>query len=415
MRSLNYNKILLAFLVVLLFLLTTLFISLYCNFFDDLNLLAKNRLVDYPLLTFIVTPLFFWLAAFLCYRFAPYASGQHLQTAINQLKETPNNFEKIAPYMSFRTIIVKAVSSLLSSFAGGSLGKEGPSVHMSAGIFASFANRYKNFLEKIELEAWFFSGCSIGLTIAFNAPIAGVVFAAEKLSKLGLEKFRKNIFWVFISTGIVAVMFHQSKPFFVFHQVGFTPGFPLLKLLIITILLCGIFGMVTKFLGFFFLEKTMAVKSKYWHLIPISAGIVVAFINFYCGIYSFGGGVWTIQEILTNEEVIISYKEVLGRICNTIITFGSGSAGGLIAPAVTIGTSIGSLIGTILVSEMGICLLLAMAGFLGSMLGEPIAAAIIVLEITGQNIEILPILLIASTCSLLLSKKLQKSLSGIEG
>ncbi len=186
MTKLRFQKtqnIALAALLVLPLLVTTaIFITNYCHLFDGAGLLAKKRLLDHPAISFCVTPLFFWMSAYLCRRYSPNAAGDHFKSAVTQLKKDPNDFEKLSAFLNIRLVIVKTVSSLLSSFGGGALGKEGPSVHMSAGIFAIFANAYAKFLPKINLDAWVISGSAVGLTLAFNAPIAGIIFAVEKIS-----------------------------------------------------------------------------------------------------------------------------------------------------------------------------------------------------------------------------------------
>jgi H+/Cl- antiporter ClcA len=397
MKSQHYTKILMPLLVILLIALTIFFIAIYCDIFDEFGAIAKRRLIEYPIITFFVTPLFFWVSAFLCRKFSPNAAGHNLQTAIEVLKENPNNFSKISPYMNFRLVLVKALSSAFSTFGGGSLGKEGPSVHMSAAIFTIFANRYKKFLEKIDLEAWLFAGCALGLTIAFNAPIAGVVFASEKLSKFGFKTFRKNIFWVLIIIAITTLLFARQSPFFNFNEVAFSLESGMLKALILTTLICGFVAVIVKRASYYFLFKISGIESNYWHLIPITAGFVVAYINFYSGIYSFSGGIWTIQQTLNSDFALLSYREVGARIVNTIITFASGSAGGLIAPAMAIGTGIGSVMSSLLGNaDLGAYLLFGMVAFLSVIVGEPIAAAVIVFETTGQNITALPFLLAAS-------------------
>ncbi|MES2962086.1 MAG: chloride channel protein [Pseudomonadota bacterium] len=395
-------------LVLVLGLLASIvvFITLYCHLFDETGVIAKKRLLDYPLLTFFITPFFFWSSAYICRKYCPNASGNYLQSAINQLKTEPHNFEKAAQFLNFRLVIIKTISSLLSSFGGGALGKEGPSVHMSAGIFAVFADRYKRFLPKINIETWVASGSAIGLTLAFNTPLSGISFAAEKLFKMGYKNFKQSILIVVIFVILVTIIFHPTGSIFLLHKVKFYEmenWWPL----IVIIAICALLASILKSACNYFYLKIRNIKSNSWHLIPIGFGLIVAATNFYSGIYSFSGGIHTIEQIFGNN-IFLSYKEVGGRIINTFLTFSSGSAGGLIAPALAIGASIGSVANSLILSaDMGIFLLVGMVAFLSVMLGEPITAAIIVFETTGQNIEALPFLFIITIISFALWKMLE--------
>lgn len=390
-------------LTVFVATLTSIFVIRYCSLFDDFGLMAKQRLLDNPLLTFFVTPALFWISAYMCRLYSPKASGNHLQSAIIELKKDPNDFDKVATFLNIRLVMVKAFSSLIASFGGGALGKEGPSVHMSAGIFATLAEKYKRFLPDISLATWVSAGTGAGLAIAFNAPIAGIVFVVEKISKARVQNTKIHIIWTLVIISIITIIFHKPQPLFNFHSLIFRIGnesSPLIALAIIS----GILAFFFQAANNYFYIRFSQIKSNWWHLIPIIAGIVVAYLNFFCGIYSFSGGIATSQEVLSNSAngtIILSYKEVFGRILNTIITFVSGCAGGLIAPALAIGAGIGSIANTFVSNiDLGIFLLIGMASFLAAVLGEPITAAIVVYEATGQGVENIPFLIGAAVISI---------------
>lgn len=372
--------------------ITAIFVLRYCNLFDDFGMMAKQRLLDNPLITFIITPVFFWISAYMCRLYSPKASGNHLPHALNELKKDPNDFDKVATFLNMRLVMVKAISSLISSFSGGALGKEGPSVHMSAGIFATLADKYKRFLPNISLSSWVSAGTAAGLAIAFNAPIAGIIFVIEKLSKARFKNAKGNIAWTLVIISIVTIIFYRPAPLFNFRSLIFrisTESFPL----ILVALTCGLLAFFFQAANNYFYFKFSKIRSKWWHLVPIIAGIIVSYLNFYCRIYSFSGGINTSQEALSSAHALLSYKEVFGRILNTIITFASGCAGGLIAPAMAIGTGIGSIASNFAPNiDLGVFLLIGMTSFLAAVLGEPVTAAIVIFEATGQDAENIPFL-----------------------
>ena len=411
----NHTKILILLSTLLAIIATAVFIITYCDLFDYFSLLAKQRLLDHPFLTFFVTPTLFWLSAYLCRKYSPNAAGNHLQSAITKLKKYPDNFEKVSPFLNARLVIIKTISSLISSFGGGALGKEGPSVHMSAAIFTIFSQRFKKFLPKITLETWILAGSAVGLTLVFNAPIAGIIFICEKLVKIGYKNLKQDVLWALISVAIVTIIFHHIGPIFLFHEVSFEIK-NLWQLMILTAVICGFLSLAVKSLCNYFYLKISAIKSNWWHAAPLIIGLVVAAINFHSGIYAFGGGIYTIQQTFFSDSVLLAHQEVWGRILNTILTFASGSAGGLIAPAMTIGAGIGSIASTFAPSaDIGIFLLIGMAAFLSVMLGEPITAAFIILETTGQNIAAVPFLLAAALIAFGSCRGFEKSRVKVQG
>lgn len=373
---------------------TTIFIAKYCDLFDWFGLLAKKRLLDYPVATFVTTPFFFWISAYSCRKYSSNSSGHGLQSVLQILEKSPNNFDKASFFLSARIIIVKAVSSLIATFGGGALGKEGPSVQMSAEIFAVISHKYRKFLPKINLETWVFAGSAAGLTVVFGAPIAGVVFIIEKLSKKKFRNFKSNISWTLIIVAIVTMVLHELDPIFIFQHKNFFTLDNAMPL-VLTAIICGSVAFVFKKISHSSYLKISSIKTNWWHAVPIGAGLVVACISFYSGIYSFSGGIDTMQKALSGE-IILSAPEVVGRILNTIITFLAGCAGGLIAPAMTIGTGIGSVVGVISSpADIGIFLLVGMAAFLSVVLGEFLTAAVIVFEVVGRDVKTIPFLLFA--------------------
>lgn len=395
-------------LTVFVVIITALFVIRYCYLFDDFGLMAKKRLMDHPLLTFIITPAFFWISSCLCRTYSNKASGNHLYSALHKLKKDPDDFNKVSDFLNIRLVMIKAMSSLIASFGGGALGKEGPSVHMSAGIFATLADRYKKFLPKISLETWVLAGTAAGLAIAFNAPIAGIIFVVEKLSKTKIADVKKHLVWTLVIISIVTVIFYKPSPIFNFHNLAFDIRTES-ALLIFTAIFCGFLALIFQSANSYFYSKLSNIKSAWWHVTPVVAGIIVAYINFYCGVYSFSGGIYTAQDALSSSTSILSYKEVVGRILNTTITFASGCAGGLIAPAMAIGTGIGSIFSTLIPSaDIGVFLLIGMTSFLGAVLGEPITAAIVIFETTGQSTDNIPFLVGAAMTSYLTFAGLKK-------
>jgi len=401
--------------------ITTLFLTNYCDSFSALGLMAKKRLIESPILMFVSTPLFFWISAVLCRKFSPHSAGhsmRYISLAMKDVQNKPVDHDKVLTALNPRIIFIKTISSLICSFGGGALGREGPSVHISTSFFSIIGDKFKHLAPKISLETWIFAGSAAGIAIAFHSPISGFAYILEKLIVLKSSKFKNIIAWIqekiiklkatnFLSSIIwslvvllVYAKIYNFSPMLSTSRFHFEISVLLYLVAIMTAILCGLFAQIFKTTGDYLFVKFSSIKSNLWHLIPITGGLMVAVISSYSGIYSFSGGIFTANEVLSSSEVLLSYSEVVGRAANTMLSFISGCAGGLISPAIAIGAGIGSIISNITPNiDTNVFVLIGMTAFLSPILGSPIAAAIMILEITGQPIDVLPVLLCTSLIS----------------
>lgn len=389
------------FLLAFVVLFVAILIELYCKIFYDLGILAKARIVANPLVAFFSTPVFFWISAYICRSFAINASGSNLfyiRESLQQVEKHPNSYEKISVFLSWRIAIVNAISSLLATFGGGSLGREGSSVHISASIFAAISDKLKKYFPKINLENWIYAGAGLGLAVAFTAPFAGLVYIVEKLLKSKSKNFLSNLFYGFVVFVILSALLYRVAPIFVMEPVDFNFDAQIF-VIFFTALICGILAPYFLKISFSFYKKFRDMKSPKWHLVPIAAGFAVSIISLYLGVNSIGGGIKTVSDALQGM-VFLDSTHLLGRIFSTFFTFIAGCAGGLVAPSIAIGASIGSVLSIFAENfDAKIFILCGMAGFLSPVLMLPFTTAIIIFESTGQSVFVLPSLLFASLIS----------------
>lgn len=408
------------FYLLCITVIATIFIHLYCVVFYDAGLLAKGRLETDPRLIFLVIPVLFWISSYLCRSFASSAAGSSLsriKSALTLLKASPNSYEKISHLLSLRVVFVTMVSSIISTFAGGALGREAPSVLMAGSIFVSAAEKFRKTFGKISLENWLYIGCSVGFAVAFLAPIAGVFYLLEKLAK-GQKKLPKAknyplVFSLFFAAFIVAGILYDNPPIFATSQIEFVFNWQMLALVFLSII-CGILAFFFNKLALISFEKLSAIKSWRWHLVPIAAGLAVAAISFYCGPYSFSGGIKTVNDALNGvPSEVFSKEEILGRIFNTIISFASGCAGGLVAPAIAIGAGIGSFFANLAaLADVKVFMLVGITSFLASILGLPLTATIATLETTDQSFFLSLLLLLPAFISFYTTKLMENLTEG---
>ncbi|XP_022793166.1 H(+)/Cl(-) exchange transporter 3-like [Stylophora pistillata] len=174
---------------------------------------AAAYVVNY--IFYIVVSLFFGLLAVTLVRwFAPYACG----SGIPEIKTILSGFI-IRGYLGRWTLVIKSLSMMLAVAAGLSLGKEGPLVHVASccGNFFSyvFTKYHKNEAKKRELLS---AAAAAGVSVAFGAPIGGVLFSLEEVSYY----FPMKTLWrSFFCAMIAAFTLKYMNPFGTGHLVMF--------------------------------------------------------------------------------------------------------------------------------------------------------------------------------------------------
>jgi H+/Cl- antiporter ClcA len=304
---------------------------------------------------------------------------------------------------------------MISTFGGGSLGREGPSVQIAASIFAVAANKLRKFFPRINLQNWVFAGCGVGFAVAFCAPFAGFIYVIEKLFRIKTRNVRANISWTFLTIVIVGIILYEVAPLFVVVHVNFLINEEAFLICFIAIF-CAILAVLFLRISFYFYKKIIEIKSLSWHLAPIIAGLLVSIVSFYGGVYSIGGGIKTVNDMLASDVAFISSFEVFGRIVNTSLTFIAGCAGGLVAPAIAIGAGIGSIFSSIIANvDAKIFILCGMTSFLTVVMNMPLTAAIIILETTSQSVFAFPFLFSSALISFFSAKLIDKFKGKISG
>lgn len=381
----------------------------YAKAFEFFEQGAKDILRHHPHWFLVTCPALFWLSAYVVRRFEPEAAGSgphHIVMALKALEEQePKKFEEARHHLGTRTSLVTMASSWLGALGGMSLGREAPTVQITAGLLASVGLRLRHKLPRVDLHSWIVAGAAGGLAAAFNTPLGGVAFALEELSKVHLNRLRPYIFTSVIVAGVTAQALQGS--YFGFHiprldEMGFSAVVPAL----VVGLFCGVFSTLLFRVWRFLAHTERRLRGFSWHLWPIVAGLGAGMIGFYWGPLSFGGGVRFLQHILTEPGAAASLEisEMVGRFFATVLSASSGIAGGTLAPSLAIGSGLGTfldqsgLLGQALPPNL--LAILGMTAFLSATLSAPLTAAILVQEITDQPNIVIPLFAAALSAGL---------------
>ncbi len=146
--------------------------------------------------------------------------------------------------------------------------------------------------------------------------------------------------------------------------------------------------------------RLLASRARTWFLVPLACGLAVAASVTYFGPSTTGGGIEFAQHLVRGgDPAEFSVWATPARYFNTIFSVLSGASGGLLAPAIALGSGIGSLFTAVFPTLDPVLLMLAgMAAFLGSMLQAPFTATVLVMEMTNQH-DIVLLLLLACLAS----------------
>lgn len=294
--------------------------------------------------------------------------------------------------MKWHTILaVRFIAGILTSFFGVSLGREGPSIQIGAcGSQAVAGKLGKNKLEKNYLIT---AGASAGLSAAFNAPLSGVIFALEEVHRT----FSPNILIAATTSALVADV--TSKYFFGLRPVLSFIVIPQLPIqyyiwLLPLGILSGLIGSIT--------NTALLGISIFYRRIPAYLRPTIALLlALLCGLLVpqvLGGG-QNLIELSENADTGISLLIIylVIKLLFTCFCFGSGIPGGIFMPILSIGALAGCIIGQ-LVMNIGlpaefipVFCVCAMAGAMSSSVKAPVTSILLMAEMTGSLVHLLPV------------------------
>lgn len=293
----------------------------------------------------------------------------------------------------------KFIGGLLTIGAGLSMGREGPSVQLGAAVGQGFSKIFKRI--KIEEKYLITCGASAGLAAAFNAPIAGVMFALEEVHKNFSPLVLLSSLAAALSADYVSSEFFGLKPIFNFQNLSVIPQKDYLYLIGLGIIL-GLLGVVfnkslLKTQDLYGMQKLL--PKKYWVMFPLLISTVFRIILPQV----LGGGNDLIVSLVTSKYTLIFLLVLLlGKFLFTMICYGSAAPGGIFLPLLTIGALIGNAYGVVLVnvfhlnsSYLSNFIILAMAGYFTAVVRAPITGTILITEMTGSFDHLLPLAIVS--------------------
>ncbi len=312
-----------------------------------------------------------------------------------------------------RNGLVKFLSSLITIGSGGSIGREGGIVQLSATLASKWGQVAKWHPYRLRLLVG--CGAASGIAAAYNAPISGAVFAGL----IVMGNFSMSMFAPLVFASVVATMVSRSffgiRPWYTVPPFEFTrltqlPWFLFLGLL------CG--GVGTLFLKLLNSSEQLFKKLQAPIYLRLTlGGLIVGIIALrYPGVWGNGYGIT--DRILHGDYpaatagLVFVLGLFLAKILATLATVGSGAVGGVFTPTLFLGASLGASFGLLLreahVAEelpVAVFAVVGMGSMLSATVRSPLLAIIMIFEIS-LDYSVLPPLMLGCVVSTLVARRL---------
>lgn len=340
-----------------------------------------------------------WLVTFLC---AGWLAGRLVQW---EPMSTGSGIPQVSAEVSgrihtrwYKVLPAKWIGGILSLGFGLTLGREGPSIQMGAAT----GQMVGDVLRRPEAEKRFIlsSGAAAGLAAAFNAPLAGIVFALEEIHRNTSSVALIGAMVASITADFVCVRIFGLQPVLSF------PGMETLPLLYYGWL--PVLGVVTGLSGVLFTKGIHGTKKWYaaWRVpvwVKTSFAFALTALLLLRAPQLFGSGEELIYFAGENQWGALAALATFGmKLALVWICFGSGLPGGIFFPLLVLGYFLGHIGGTVIadigwlpavfVLNFGV---LAMAGHLTAIVRAPLTAMVLIAEMSGSFRMMLPIGVVA--------------------
>jgi CIC family chloride channel protein len=304
----------------------------------------------------------------------------------------------------FTEALGKFVVGVLQIGSGSSLGREGPTVQICAGVASTLGRAAA--LSRENLRRLLPVGAAAGIAAAFNAPIAAVTFTIEEV--VG-DLDQAVLAWIVVAAAVAAAVersiLGEHPVFTIARNYGLDHVSSLISY--------AALGVAAAVVSLIFTESLLGLRKHFQRLAIIPAWIrpgVGGLITGLLAAVAFatlnkqgitGGGYNTLSEALSGSIAVRALLVLcLLKLVATVFSYASGGAGGIFAPALFIGGMLGGVFGYIdklalhhSTSDLGAFALVGMGAVFAGIIRAPITSVLIIFEMTGSYGLILPLMI----------------------
>ena len=308
----------------------------------------------------------------------------------------------------FIALPIKFFGGLLSIGSGMALGREGPTVQMAAVIGSQCGKLFR--LKAVEQSLLYTAVAGAGLSIAFNAPLSGIAFSFEEISKKITIK-RLVVSFAAVTSGMLVFRSYFG------NSIEFVVG-DLLPDSSATLCFYIFFSVVLSFIAGLYGKTIISALNAADSFRNISPVVKASIIGFGVGALAYfypnlvGGGDPQVQSLLSGEYfllpliLIMALRFFLGPIC-----YSSGVPGGIFSPILLMGSGLGVIFVLLLnpvLDHIGISqldpisfALVGMAAFFTVVVRAPLTGILLVTEMSGKVNLMIPLLIASVICTLI--------------
>jgi H+/Cl- antiporter ClcA len=288
----------------------------------------------------------------------------------------------------------KLVLTLIAMLVGASVGREGPTVHVGAGLMVWLAQRL-GFRDAASVSRFALAGGAAGIAAAFNTPLAGVMFAIEELAGAFEHRFSGALLTAVMIGGVVSLGLVGDYAYFGKMSTSLPLGESWLAVLatgVVGGLAGGLFarailiaaGSLPSILGKFRRASPPAFAA--------TCGLLLALIGLTSGDAVYGTGYDQAREIIAGNHTITLWFGMDKWLANAV-SYAAGIPGGIFSPALAVGAGLGANLAPWLPqTDPTAVILLGMSAYLAGVTQAPLTSAVISMELTDNHGFVLPIM-----------------------
>jgi H+/Cl- antiporter ClcA len=391
-------------------LVTGIIAVLYTKLFEQAEKWGQLLYHAHGWIIFLLAPVGFLLAWLLVKQVDTYASGSGIPQVMAAIElTTPEEDSQVKSLLNIRMMLVKIGSSLLMVFGGGAIGREGPTIQIAGTVFRKIDEWLPASWPKISKKNMILTGAAAGLAAAFNTPLGGIVFAVEELAKTHISHFRTAIFTSVIIAGLTAQAF--LGPYLYLGYPVITQSSAYMLLAVIPVAIIG--GLGGSAMGIVIL-KILNWKAKLTKpaemLFVLLCAFLMCTLAYFVNTSILGSGKTEMSQLLFTSNKRIGWQVPAARVLGPLLSFTTGSSGGIFAPSLSAGATFGAFIAGLFdlsASNTNLLVLSGMVAFLTGITRSPFTSAILVLEMTDRH-NVIFFLMLAGIAASLVSTLVSK-------
>ena len=341
-------------------------------------------------LPLLLTPAGFVFCAWMAREFFPGSQGSGIPQAIaaRHFARSANRYR----LLSIKIALGKIFLTVVGLLCGASVGREGPTVQVGAAFMLQVAR-----LRGLQHErGLILAGSAAGIAAAFNTPLAGIVFAIEEMSRSFELRTNGLVLYAVIISGLVSLALVGNYTYFGTTSAAVTTAWDW-----VLVLACGIAGgLAGGAFGRLLLEGTKLApglarpaKPGKKLLLPLACGVLVALLGIATHGATFGTGYEQAHSAVTGHA--LAWYVWPAKFLANLATALSGIPGGIFAPSLAVGAGLGDWLAGFGTKAVSLGAVLGMAGYFAGVVQAPITAFVIILEMTGNDVNIIPLMVAA--------------------